>query len=170
MKSCRLLLLFAAAPLFFSSCAFHQPGLVLEPIGPSPGQSVGTASTGSLRVFSAFDPAPDFNNLPYRRRCSSYTILTKDGHVIKEVANRNTQRESVETVELPPGEYRVLARANGYGLITVPAIIQSAQVTTVHLEGSFSWPEQAALVQSNPVRLPHGEVAGWRANLQESKP
>jgi hypothetical protein len=155
------------APLLFSGCAFRESGLVLDPIGPPAGPPIGGGSTGSLRVFTAFDPAPDFNSLPYRRRYSSYTILASDGHVVQTVANRNVQRESVETVVLPAGKYRVLARANGYGPITVPVVIEANRETTVHLEGSFSWPNPVALAQSNPVRLPHGEIAGWRANPED---
>jgi hypothetical protein len=154
------------ASVLFCGCATHKPGLVLDPIGPPAGGPTGSGSTGTLRVFSAFEAAPDFNSLPYRRRYSSYTIQSTDGHVVKTVANRNVQRESVETVVLPVGTYRVLARANGYGEVTVPVVIEANRETTVHLEGSFSWPNQSALAQSNPVRLPRGEIAGWRANPQ----
>jgi hypothetical protein len=160
-------LVFCVAPLVLASCASHQPGLVLDPIGPQAGLPALAGATGSLRVFSAFDPAPDFNSLPYRRRYSSYTILDKDGRLVQTVANRNVQRESPATVELPAGSYRVVARANGYGTITVPVVIHPNRETVVHLEGSFSWPNPGALAQSNPVRLPHGEIAGWRAEPPE---
>jgi hypothetical protein len=62
----------------------------------------------------------------------------------------------------------VAARANGYGLVTVPVIVRADQVTTVHLEGSPSWQNRIQLSQSSPVRLPGGAIAGWRANPEAS--
>src|SRR5262249_40931277 len=123
MQSGPLLKLIVVAALLFSGCAFHRPELVLDPIGPPAGQPIGGGSKGSLRVFSAFDPAPDFNGLPYRPRYSSYTIFTADGRLVQTVTNRNLQRESPETIDLPAGAYRLQARANGYGMITVPVVI-----------------------------------------------
>src|SRR5215471_18171297 len=87
------------APLLFSGCASRQPGLVLDPIGPPAGPPT-TGSTGTLRVFSAFDTAPDFNPLRYRRGSSSYNVLTSGGRLVRAVAERNAQRESLETVAL----------------------------------------------------------------------
>jgi hypothetical protein len=37
-------------------------------------------------------------------------------------------------------------------------------MTTVRLGGSATWPNNSALLESNPVRLPKGEIGGWRAN------
>lgn len=62
----------------------------------------------------------------------------------------------------------VVARANGYGVVTAPVSIRADQVTTVHLEGGSSWQNPSQLSQSNPVRLPDGAIAGWRASLDSS--
>jgi len=64
---------------------------------------------------------------------------------------------------LPAGTYRVVARANGYGIVTVPVVIEKNQVTTVHLEGGGSWENEVARSQSDAVRLPDGRIVGWRA-------
>ena len=48
-------------------------------------------------------------------------------------------------------------------------VIQADEITTVHLEGSSTWPDRGALRASNPVRLPNGDIAGWRAS-QDSSP
>ena len=80
---------------------------------------------------------------------------------------RNANAASLEgpkRVQLPVGTYCVIARANGYGVVIVPVIIRADQVTTVHLEGGPSWQNLSQLSQSNPVRLPDGEIAGWRAS------
>jgi hypothetical protein len=66
------------------------------------------------------------------------------------------------------GPYRVAARANGYGEVIVPVVIRANQVTTVHLEGSPAWPNGRELTKSDPVRLPDGEMAGWRARSDTS--
>jgi hypothetical protein len=71
-------------------------------------------------------------------------------------------------VQLPVGTYCVIARANGYGVVTVPVIIRADQVTTVHLEGSPSWQNLSQLSRSNSVRLPDGAIAGWRASPDNS--
>jgi hypothetical protein len=66
------------------------------------------------------------------------------------------------------GAYLVAARANGYGKVIVPVVIRANQVTRVHLEGSPAWPNGRELAKSNPVLLPGGEIAGWRASTGNS--
>ena len=157
------------AALLASGCAFQRAGLVLDPIGPShfPAQSGDT--NGTLVVFSAHDPQADFNaRSPYRREYTDYKICSETGQFLLEVRNDNGQLlEGPAEVALHPGVYRILAHANGYGLVTVPVVIVANEVTTVHLEGDAYWPDKKALIQSNPVRLPSGEIAGWRAPAVE---
>ena len=148
-----------------AGCISQQRGLVLEPIGPPNVQLARPGSNGTLVVFSAFDPHADFNDLPYLRHYTDYKITSADGTLQQTVHNnKGLSVEGPKSLELPVGSYRVVAHANGYGLVTVPVLIQANQVTTVHLEGGASWPNNAALLGSNPVRLPDGEIAGWRAN------
>jgi hypothetical protein len=155
-------LLVAAA--WVAGCVSQQRGLVLDPIGPPDSQSAAAGSNGTLVVFSAFDPHADFNDLPYLRHYTDYKITYQDGKLVQTVHNDDrNQLEGPKRVQLPVGAYCVVARANGYGVVTVPVIIRANQVTTVHLEGSPSWQNRSQLSQSNPVRLPDGEIAGWRA-------
>ena len=155
-------LLVAAALL--AGCVSQQRGLVLDPIGPSDSPLAGAGSNGTLVVFSAFDPHADFNDLPYLRHYTDYKITCHDGKLVQTVHNDDrTRLEGPKRVQLPVGAYCVVARANGYGVVTVPVIIRADRVTTVHLEGSSSWQNRSQLSQSNPVRLPGGEIAGWRA-------
>jgi len=155
-------LLIAAA--LVAGCVSQPHGLVLDPIGPPSPRSAGAGSNGTLMVFSAFDPHADFNDLPYLRHYTSYKIISQNGKLTQTIHNDNgTRLAGPQKVELPVGAYCVIARANGYGVVTVPVIIQADQVTTVHLEGSPAWQNGSQLSQSNPVRLPDGEIAGWRA-------
>jgi hypothetical protein len=155
-----------------SGCAFHQRNVVLDPIGPAPGVVASAASPGTLVVFSAFTPEPDMHNSPYRRRYSDYRVLSADStQQVQTVHNdRGVQIGGPQKVSLPAGEYCVEARANGYDDVTVPVLIRAAETTTVHLEGSVWWPRSSQIFTSNPVRLPGGEIAGWRASYAGDKP
>jgi hypothetical protein len=151
-----------------AGCVSQQRGLVLGPIGPPNVQSARDGSAGTLIVFSAFDTHGDFNDLPYLRHYTDYRITSEDGTLHQTVHNNEgLSVEGPKSLELPAGTYRVMAQANGYGMVTVPVVIRANQVTTVHLEGGASWPNNAALLGSNPVRLPDGEIAGWGANTQD---
>jgi hypothetical protein len=152
-----------------AGCAAPQHALVLDPIGPPESQSVGAGSNGTLVVFSAFDSHADFNDLPYLRHYTDYRITRQDGKLVQTVHNDSgTPSDHPRKVQLPVGTYDVVARANGYGVVTVPVIIRANQVTTVHLEGGSAWWSRSQLKQSNPVRLPDGRIVGWRAGPDTS--
>jgi hypothetical protein len=155
-----------------AGCVSQNHGLVLDPIGPPNPQSAGAGPNGTLVVFSAVDPHADFNDLPYLRHYTDYKITNQDGKPVQTVHNESAPlSEGPRRVQLPVGAYSIVARANGYGVVTVPVIIRPSQVTTVHLEGGSSWQGRSQLGQSNPVRLPDGEIAGWRASPDSpSKP
>jgi hypothetical protein len=154
-----------AATALLWGCASHGPALVLDTVGPAPFPSATAGSIGTLKVYSAFEQGADFNSQLYRRHYTDYEILSADGKRLQRVRNdRGTSVEAPQRVELPVGTYRVVARANGYGEVTVPVVIRADQVTTVHLEGSPSWPNPKQPTESNLVRLPDGEITGWRAN------
>ena len=160
------------ATALVGECVSQQRGMVLDPIGPPGLQSPGAGSNGTLVVFSAFDAHADFNDLPCLRHYADYKVTCQDGKLMQTVHNDSgTLSERPRRVQLPAGAYSVVARANGYGVVPVPVVIRADQVTTVHLEGSPSWQNRSQLAQSNPVRLPDGEIAGWRASPDgSSKP
>ena len=152
-----------------AGCISQQRGLVLEPIGSPNVQLARAGSNGTFVVFSAFDPYEDFNDLPYLRHYTDYKITREDGKLVQTVHNDSgTPSDRPRKVQLLVGTYDVVARANGYGVVTVPVIIRADQVTTVHLEGGSSWWSRSQLKQSNPVRLPDGRIIGWRASPDTS--
>jgi hypothetical protein len=158
-----------AAATSLAGCAAHGSGLVLDPVGPPPLSSSATGPDGTLRVFSAFEQGADFNSATYCRHFTDYKVLSANGRLVQAVQNNTSAMVAApKRVELPPGTYRVVARANGYGQITVPVIIKPGQVTTLHLEGGSAWANREALATSNPVRLPGGEIAGWRSVTADS--
>jgi hypothetical protein len=144
-------------------CSSTPRHLVLAPIGPPPGLSLETSSPGSLQVFSALDPSPDFNASPYRYRHTDYQVYSADGTNLVHTVCNDTGKAAggPARVELPTGRYQVVARANGYGPVTVPVVIRAGQVTTLHLEGSHWWPRSSPIFEANPVRLPGGQIVGW---------
>jgi hypothetical protein len=146
-----------------AGCVHADHRLVLDPVGPSPIQSSASGANGSLVVFSAFDPHAHFNGYPYRRYYAGYKIFSNDGELLRRIQNDNGRLAAGPArVTLPPDTYRVVASANGFGEVVVPVVIAAYQVTTVHLDGGARSPDSSTPASSNPVRLPDGEIVGWR--------
>ena len=158
--------LLAALPL--AGCASNGHGLVLDPVGP-PVFQPSAGSNGTLVVFSAYDQTAHFNRLPYRRVHSDYSLFAADGTRLRTIHNDNgTSVEGPNEVLLPAGQYRVVALANGYGTVTVPVVVEVNQTTTVHLEGGNPMGSKAPSANAKPVRLPDGEIVGWRPDTQRA--
>ena len=154
-----------ATGALLAGCAGMRSDLVLDTAGPTPGQPAPAASgPGFLIVFSAGKVNADFNSPdPNRREYSDYKILDADKKLVRHVHNATEDIiQGPVLVDLPPGKYFVVVRSNGYGVVTVPVIIASAQQTILHLDGRNAWPNESSFTQSNAVRLPDGEVVGWK--------
>ena len=152
--------------LLLTGCATSHNGTVLDSVGPDPASNVNpAASNGTLLVYSAYEVNADFNSRDaHRPEYSDYRILTGDGRV-QQVVHNNTETilQRPNQVALPAGNYRVVAKANGYGVLTIPITIKAGETTFVHLQGGVAWPDHPAFDQSNAVRLPDGEVVGWKS-------
>jgi hypothetical protein len=154
--------------LMLAGCTTSHSGMVLDRVGPNPAAPVQeAAATGSLMVYSAHEVNADFNRRDDSRpEYSDYRILNGEGTVLQRVHNNSgTILQRPRAVELPAGNYRVVAPANGYGVVTVPVTISAGQFTVLHLEGGFTWPDQTAFNQSNAVYLPDGEIVGWKSGV-----
>lgn len=152
-----------AVGILLVGCATGKSGILLDPIGPSAAESAAVHSrTGTLAVYSAFEVNADFNSRdPYRAEYSNYRIYSPDGKLLQRVQNDNGSNfGSPAEVSLAPGKYRVVARANGYGTVTVPVVVTGNHVTTVHLEGGYS--DESACNENHTVRRPDGNLVGWR--------
>ena len=164
MKSHRTAAILAGTTLI-SGCAFHDQPVVVDSVGPPTLQPANGGPKGVLMVYSAYDPEVEFSDIPLLRQYTDYKIFSEEGNLLQSVRNNDgAVVENPERVELPTGRYRIMSRAKGYKNVTVPVVILADQLTEVHLEGGTSWQENATLLQSNPVRLPNGEIVGWRAN------
>ncbi|HWH70085.1 MAG TPA: hypothetical protein VNT26_11920 [Candidatus Sulfotelmatobacter sp.] len=155
--------------LLLAGCASNKPELALAPVGPPAFGAAPGQPNGSLVVFSAYDSLAHFSSLPGRLFYTDYNIYSADGKLLQRVHNDNgSSMEGPRKVHLPPGQYRVMARANGYGQVSVPVVIGAHQVTTVHLEGDGRWRGNQPGTPTNPVRLPDGQIVGWRAEAQDT--
>jgi len=151
------------AALLLAGCASERQ-IVLAPVGPPPAAPV-QGLEGSLVVYSAAGRNARFSSFPYRVVYSDYELRSRDGKFLQSIRNdTETSVSGPKHIALPPGEYQVFARANGYGYVIVPVVIRPHQTTTVHLEGG-GWTSDSP-APSDSIRLPGGEVVGWNADAK----
>jgi hypothetical protein len=165
MKLNRIIII-TGAGLLLAGCVTPPKSLVLDTVGPAPSAAKNTdEANGNLTVYTAYQASADFNSRdPYRREYTDYKILRPDGTIEKQVHNSSGSiLQRPQQVALPSGNYRVVAQANSYGEVIVPVMIAGGQDTLVHLEGGFWWPNQHVFNETNAVRLPDGEVVGWKS-------
>ncbi len=157
-------LLLATAGVFLSLSVLAKDGLVLGAVGPVPSAvATANANAGTLVAYSAYDVTADFNSRdPNRPVYSDYRIYSNRGKLLRKVHNDSgTIFQDPRRVTLPAGSYRVLARANGYGYVTVPVTIEADRTTILRLTGN--WSASYQFNQTNAVRLPDGQIVGYRA-------
>jgi hypothetical protein len=154
-----------ASSCCLTACAAATSSLVLDPVGPPPARPTAISTQGRLVVFSAYSVhAPGLSDPDYLQRHTDYELVATDGRPIRNVVNQaGAWGKDPAGVGLEPGAYRIVARANGYGLVTVPVIVVAGRDTIVHLEGSASWSGAENPAGSHPVCLPDGQIVGWRA-------
>jgi hypothetical protein len=157
-----MLIIFGA---LLAGCAGMRSDLVLDTAGPTPAPTAqSTSGRGTLIVYSACKVNADFNSRdPNRREYSDYRILDRDRKLLEFIHNVTDDIiEGPVSVKLPVGKYFVVARSNGYGIVTIPVIIASRQNTILHLDGFDAWPDESEFNQTNAVCLPDGEIVGWK--------
>jgi hypothetical protein len=165
----RLGLAVTLAATLLTGCATPPPvtRVVLDPIGPriaGPSRS----RDGFLRVHSATTDEQS-GRIPYQVH-SPYWVYTGAGEKVRAVANHvGITDQRPMTTPLPPGQYRVLARADAHGLVTVPVVVQGGMLTEVFLERT-GMEVPPGVVDADLVRLPDGTVAGYRAKAARPAP
>ena len=151
-----------------AGCAGQRDKLVLDPVGPVQTTSRQPSHEGFLMVYSAYDAGAHFYSREYDgREFSDYSIFDGHDQLLRKIQNStDSMIEEPATVSLPPGEYKVIARANGYGNVTVPVTIEQNQRTIIHLEGGKPGSELAGADLGKMVRLPDGQIVGVRSKPQ----
>jgi hypothetical protein len=155
----------AIIPLLFG-CA--STPIVLHSVGPAPAKSAaGHVPTGCLRVYTATDTHEIAENTYYYPH-TGYRIYTADGKLWKYVPNHaGDMDESVTTVRVPEGNYRISAQSEAHNFVCVPVVILGGQTTEVHLGTHWKAPANARTNQL--VYLPgrHPYPVGWKSSMTE---
>jgi hypothetical protein len=139
--------------------------MALSPVGPNPAGRVSASDEGQLEVFSALQSHRDGNEYdpnPAWYQHTDYTVYNMQGERVRHVFNSVGHYEQAPGVtSLPPGEYRVVARAQGYLRTSVPVVIEAGRTTRVHLDAQ--WRAPADTPSRELVETPAGYPVGWRA-------
>jgi len=139
-----------------AGCAAGPPFVVHEAVGP---QRHRPRPEGELVVYSAtYVTASNQSLYPAH---SDYTLSDQSGHPY-DIHNRaGLFGSDPAQVHLLPGRYEVKALRTDGGYVVVPVLIEAGEKTVLDLDGT-TMPQQAA---NDVVRLPDGQVIGWRAAL-----
>ena len=134
-----------------SGCATHDQSAALNN---------GNGADGMLMVYSAYAVNADFNRRDTERpEYSGYNIYQADGRLWQFIRNSSdTIMQEPQRVELPSGDYRIVARVNGHGLETIPVTIESRRKTVLYLNGK----PLPADNQAAAVHAIDGQIVGWQ--------
>jgi hypothetical protein len=150
----------AIVPLLVS-CA--PAPMTLAPVGPGAFAPPAFArGMGALQVYTEPEEyyEDDMSYFPH----TDYQLLTPDGKHLRRVWNHNTHEdETPAVVSLPPGRCVVRARAEFYGLVSVPVVVEPNKLTKVILQPG--WSPGPNVSYSDLVQIPEGYFVGWRAGL-----
>jgi hypothetical protein len=169
----------SSAMVCLVGCATAAQFTVSEPVGPTPTERARSPDDSTLQVYSARVRAPvdvnreeflwnnDFgrNDFLYEPAHTDYTIYYQNGKMFKHVRNAQGAGDPQPALmSLPPGRYEVVAYARGFGLVTVPVVVEKGKCTIVNLQRT---PNEvvAAVPKSEGVCLAGDRIVGWRANL-----
>ena len=177
---CIVSIVAAGSLVWLAGCASTPKVAIREPVGPAPSGPEKPSSQGYLEVYSARQAEPIAENLDEwvweydmgdnALACSlahtGYVIRTENGKALKYVHNsRNPTDPQPTRVALPPGRYQIEAQAEEAGRNTVtvvlPVLIEPGKTTVAHLSGH--WKPKVQFSDSDVVRLPDGQIAGWLA-------
>ena len=154
----------AATILLLSGCA-SEP-VAITPIGPEPiGQNT-YVPKGYIQVFSDTEEHVIGDGPPFYPH-TGYNIYDEAGNRVQYVANHIGNMDELPTlVQIPMGNYKVVAESSAYGRVTVPVVIQSGKSNILHLDRG--WRPPSTMSSNEVVRLPDGEAAGWSSEITKS--
>src|SRR5579871_539224 len=163
MKTLNLILGLAAGS-FLMGCA-TTTRVALAPVGPNPNAGVSQETGGKLEVYSRLQQRRDGNEYdvdPAWYQHTDYNVLDQSGRLVKHVFNTVGHYEQAPVaINLPAGEYRVVAQAQGKISVSVPVVIENGRTTRVHLDAK--WAPPAGTPSGELVMGPSGYPVGWRA-------
>ena len=148
--------------LVLAGCATPKGQFVARTVGPQNPRGSTSGGLGQLQVFTQTVQNNDGGVLyPVH---TAYWIYTTNGVKVKAVLNHCGPNDmSPMVVMIPSGLYHVIARADRYGIVTVPAVIEGNRITQIFLDGI----PQPTILGNDPsklVHLPGGPAIGFRAD------
>jgi hypothetical protein len=168
MKIKYISLLGAALLPVMTGCA--STPLALSSVGPEPGRTAGSGTSGRLQVFTATQQSTAIGDIgpgSYFYPHTGYDLNNAAGTHLKFVANHMSDMdESPDVVKLPAGHYTIVAESSCCGSVTVPVVIENGKTTVVHLDRNWWPPRHTPLNQV--VFLPDGEGVGWSGAIATS--
>ena len=117
-------------------CASRAQISLKEPVGPAQLHAdQDHENAGRLVVYSALDSTITMDS--DHPAHTDYVIYDCDGKFRQRVNNRGGSfYQDAISVSLPPGTYKIKAKATNYGEVMVPVRIEAGKDTIVHLDGS----------------------------------
>jgi hypothetical protein len=154
--------------LCLALAACQTERVVLEAVGPMSPTARIEPGAGRLTVFTTREQFSS-GEVAYSRY-TGYDIRAADGKLFRHVQNHaGGGDEQPETISIPSGLYQVEAVAEGVGPVTIPVLIQAIKTTEIHLERGWK-PDMADRKNSDLVRMPTGQIIGWRAPVKSPEP
>jgi hypothetical protein len=146
-----------------AGCATQKGQLVVGTVGPQNPRGSTSGGFGQLQVFTQTVQNND-GGVVYPIH-TTYWIYTTNGFKVKAVLNHVGPNDmSPMVVVIPAGTYNVIARADRYGIITVPTVIEGNRMTQIYLD-STGFPGVLGENPAKLVYLPGGPAIGYRASM-----
>jgi hypothetical protein len=147
--------------VLLAGCNTPRGHLVLDKVGPQDPRGSVSRGSGQLQVFSESQQYNSGGIFYYVH--TPYWVYSTNGTKVRAVQNHVGETDSAPMrILLPAGEYHVIARAERYGLVTIPTIIEGNRLTQIFLDGA-GLPGAKAEAPSKLVFLPGGPAIGFRA-------
>jgi hypothetical protein len=146
--------------LLLTGNAFAGTSDSSDVVGPEPAAS---SNIGQLIVYTATHEVSDGND-DWAYPHTGYFIDRMDGSRYKYVANHISRTDSEpDTVDLPSGEYYIVAEAGFAPSVRIPVRIVPRRTTIVNLEHGVANKVPAGADPKTIIHGPHGIVIGWMA-------
>jgi hypothetical protein len=148
------------AALLAGGCAVVQPEVLEQPIGPQPITPEAQTDHGSLVVYSNI--VREYGDPDYLVR-TGYCLLTAKGELVQKVDNRSSASdERPLPLNLPIGQYTVVAEAANDRRVTLSAVIRAGRTTVIDLNQEVF--PRGTDARGNWVHLSTGQIVGPKAD------
>ena len=148
------------AALLAGGCAVVQPEVLEQPVGPQSIAPEAQTDHGSLVVYSNI--VREYGDPGYLVR-TGYRLLTAKGELVQKVDDRSSASdERPQPLNLPIGQYTVVAEAANDRPVTLSAVIRAGRTTVIDLNQEVF--PRGTDARGNWVHLSTGQIVGPKAD------